>query len=228
MDAILFPAAVAYEHVRLDDAGDLPSFSDVEVPLELAHALPARKAAFRAGRYCAQRALRRALPELTAAPIAIGADRAPLWPAGAVGAITHTTGFAAAAVARAADAWGVGLDAEPILSGDAVDMVLKHAVRPPELAPLRGRTSLSEPALLTVCFSAKETLFKCLYPSVGRYFDFSDVVIVDVSEADASFLAEVNLVTGALPRGGRIAGRFVIDGELVQTGIALLRDDRAR
>ena len=41
------------------------------------------------------------------------ADRSPAWPRGVVGSITHCDTLVAVAVARAADAAGIGIDVEP-------------------------------------------------------------------------------------------------------------------
>ncbi|MGZ3698130.1 MAG: hypothetical protein ACXWP5_08345, partial [Bdellovibrionota bacterium] len=83
------------------------------IPPELARAAPKRRAEFVAGRLCAAEALRAAGAAAGAgAAIGIGSTRAPLWPAGFVGAITHTEGFVSAAVAPSASVGGVGLDTE--------------------------------------------------------------------------------------------------------------------
>ena len=42
-----------------------------------------------------------------------------------------------------------------------------------------GRISIQN--ALTLIFSAKESLFKALYPSVGYYFDFKDAEITEVN-----------------------------------------------
>ena len=45
-------------------------------------------------------------------PVRRGADRAPQWPAGLVGSITHTVGYSAAVVARQGSLLSLGIDAE--------------------------------------------------------------------------------------------------------------------
>jgi enterobactin synthetase component D len=160
------------------------------------------------------------VPEVSEGRITIGVDRAPVWPAGVVGAITHAEGFAAAAVARAADAAGIGLDSEGLLSASAQDAVYSLAVTRDEMEALAG-ARLGETTLLTVVFSAKESLFKCLYPIVGHYFDFHDAAIVDVNEGDRTFLAELRTELGGLAPGTRVGGRFAVVESLVHTGITL-------
>ncbi len=71
-----------------------------------------RRRDFALGRACA----RAALAELGHfdAVIAKGDNGAPLWPGGIVGSITHTKGYAAAAVGRRRDFAGLGIDAEQV------------------------------------------------------------------------------------------------------------------
>ncbi len=71
--------------------------------------------------------------------------REPLWPAGVVGSISHSGELAGAVVARASDAWSVGLDIElldPPLDAAVQRMVLgpaRHAsAGDPERAPARA------------------------------------------------------------------------------------------
>ncbi|MBN1173619.1 MAG: 4'-phosphopantetheinyl transferase, partial [Micromonosporaceae bacterium] len=89
IEAIL-PPLVASAELFHDppDARMLPE----EAPL-VARAVPRRRAEFTTGRHCA----RLALASLGVEPAAIlaGPDRAPRWPAGIVGTITHCDGYRA-------------------------------------------------------------------------------------------------------------------------------------
>jgi 4'-phosphopantetheinyl transferase EntD len=76
----------------------------------VAGAAPKRRRDFALGRTCAHAALVRINRD--AWPIMRADDGAPVWPAGIVGSITHTEGYAAAIVATAADFAGLGVDAE--------------------------------------------------------------------------------------------------------------------
>jgi enterobactin synthetase component D len=215
----LFPSFVSYESVRFAP-GDEDRFAVIDLPPELARAVPKRRLEFLAGRTCATRALGRLAPRLLEEPVPVGADRAPVWPAGIVGSITHAEGFAAAAVARSTDARGLGLDSERLVTAAAMEAVAAQAVTREELGAL-ARAGSSEAMLLTLMFSAKESLFKCLYPLVGRYFDFRDATVVDVSEGEHSFTVELRIPLGGLAAGTRLAGRFAIADGLVHTGIVL-------
>jgi enterobactin synthetase component D len=223
--ADVFPSFVSCESVRFAQA-DEARFSAIELPARLERAVAKRRLEFLAGRHCARAALRRLVPELSAGSIAIGVDRAPVWPIGISGTITHAEGFAAAAVARATDAAGIGLDSERVLSASAMDAVSAQAATRQEVLALAG-ARLGEAVLLTVVFSAKESLFKCLYRLVGRYFDFHDAAIVDVSGGDRTFIAELRTELGGLAAGTRLGGRFAVVDGLVHTGIILPPSSRA-
>ena len=120
-----------------------------------------------------------AAQQATDTSVLTGADRAPQWPQGFIGSITHTTRFAAAAVLPQSTARSVGIDAERELSADQQALVRRYCLANDELdALLSAASTLSETQALTLCFSAKEAVFKCLYPLVKHYFDFTCVRIV--------------------------------------------------
>jgi enterobactin synthetase component D len=213
----LFPPPLVYAAARFEP-GEEARFDGIDLPAEVARAVPKRRLEFLAGRHCAAVALRRLQPGLGEGAIGIGGDRAPLWPEGIVGSITHTRGFAAAVVARAVDAGGVGLDTEHLVSGSARQAVEERVTTPEETGRLAS-AGLSEAALLTLVFSAKESLFKCLFPKVGRYFGFDAASIVEVSTDRRTFCAELCVALGRFAAGTRFAGRYTLESDLVHTGV---------
>jgi enterobactin synthetase component D len=144
------------------------------LPQALRHATRKRQREFLAGRWCAKQALQ----DLGAASthVAIADDRAPIWPDGVVGSITHAGDFAAAAVAWATDIAGLGIDSEQIIdaaaAGDIADICMVNEAT--LFRPAHGR-SFRE--FCTFVFSAKEAVFKCLFPLTRKFLEFSDVRI---------------------------------------------------
>lgn len=149
-------AALFGNHTAIDETfgnrTDLELFEQEETTL--AHASPERLAEFRTARSCAREALRALGEPVTSIPV--GVDRAPVWPAGIVGSITHCVGYRAAVVAKREHVLAVGVDAEP------------DAPLPPGVA--EGTLTAGETAA-TRClsagtnwdrllFSAKESVFK--------------------------------------------------------------------
>ncbi len=222
---------VVEEHVRqhslvLSAAVDLRDLIELDsCPPEILRSVPRRQRQFAAGRACASAALA-ALdpdfgPELARVRVGRGSGGAPLWPAGITGSITHTDGFASAAVARTRDAASVGIDTEPIIAAARANVVSTTIAWPCEQA-LARHAGCDRLEALTLVFSAKESIFKCLYPVVGRFFDFHDARVVEVDAASRTFT--VRLVKTLAPdfaAGTILAGRFEIDGRLIHTGVTL-------
>ncbi|NRR30670.1 4'-phosphopantetheinyl transferase superfamily protein [Oxalobacteraceae bacterium] len=161
--------------IAFDSAGFVPAaFQDqgIDCPASIARSVRKRQAEFFHGRLAARHAM--AAQQIAPAAIAIGASREPLWPDGVIGSITHNNHIAAAVALRRGPWSGVGIDIETVVQADMQGALLTSVVTPAELAFLRALdTSLPFEMLLTMVFSAKESLFKGAFASVGSYFDFS-------------------------------------------------------
>jgi 4'-phosphopantetheinyl transferase EntD len=193
--------------------------ADPLLPAEAAlldEVVESRRRHFAAGRHCAHRALERlGVPD---AQILVGPDRAPLWPEGIVGSITHCETYAAAAVARRDDVAALGIDAEP------------HAPLPegvPRLVVGEAERDWLESAGGSTCwdrvlFSAKESVFKAWSPLTDSWLGFKDAE-VSLSPRDGTFRARL-LVPGPEVAGGpltRLDGRFAVHDGLVLTAVAV-------
>jgi len=138
----------------------------------VANAVAARRREFATARFCARRTLRElGFPDV---PIVPDDDRAPVWPAGVVGSITHCAGYRAAAAARSDDLSGLGIDAEPhaALPQETRGLVLRDEER----ARLRI-LSLADPDVHwdRVAFCAKEAIYKAWFPLNREPLDYADV-----------------------------------------------------
>ncbi|PAU60166.1 4'-phosphopantetheinyl transferase family protein [Pseudomonas indica] len=146
----------------------------IEAPASIQRSVAKRQAEFLAGRLCAREAMR-GLGGPAVVP-ALGEDRAPQWPTGFSGSITHGKGWAAAVVAQQSDWRGLGLDVEQLLTETRAERLAGEILTPAELQRLRpGQTALQ----VTLTFSLKESLFKALYPLVGKRFYFEDAELLD-------------------------------------------------
>jgi enterobactin synthetase component D len=149
---------------------------------------------------------------------------APLWPETLTGSITHTDDFVSAAVARTTDAAALGIDTERILSDATARNVGDLVALPREVARARD-AGLSQLEALTLVFSAKESIFKCLHPMPGHYFDFHDVLIDGIDALAHTFTAHlVRALARRLPAQMTLHGRFEIEAPWVHTGMALPPD----
>jgi 4'-phosphopantetheinyl transferase EntD len=143
-----------------------------EITLIPPRAVPKRHHEFRAGRRVAHQALEQAGCPEHAAPILRGERGQPLWPHGWVGAISHAEAWAGALVAPRHRSAGVGLDVESLAR--TVDSDLRSLICVPSELPWVGTDELR----LRTLFSAKESVFKALYPVAGVFLDFHDAELM--------------------------------------------------
>lgn len=179
-----FPAGVAFHHATEADAARF-ALLPAERALLAERAAPRRVLEFTLGRGCAHAALAALVPqraaELAALPIGREDARRPRWPDSIVGAITHHRGQAAAAVAHAADFRGLGVDLEALRTPSAG--LLRRILRPEERACLEHLPPAARDEAFMVVFSAKESVFKALYPHTGIYLGFQDATVEPAPDA---------------------------------------------
>ncbi|RUU45390.1 4'-phosphopantetheinyl transferase superfamily protein [Mesorhizobium sp. M6A.T.Ca.TU.002.02.2.1] len=174
----------------------------LEEELSLGNVVPARRREFRAGRIYARQALRGlGIPESV---IPIGHDRAPVWPTGIVGSISHTRSLCAVAVGLSADCLGIGIDIEedsPL--SDELTKLVSLASELKERDVIEGRLGYDLPKLL---FVIKEAFYKMHFPLNRRFLTFHDVrVELDVENAKAMVIRPSRL---AAADNGCFEGRF--------------------
>ena len=196
-----------------DGVAPEPLFPGEEQSVE--GALERRQREFAIGRMCA----RRAMSGLGVAPTAIPtSDRAPVWPAGLVGSITHTDGFVAAAVARGSELAGLGIDAEsrtrPLRKG-----LERYVCTVSERDRLTANGVAAED-VLRVIFGGKESVHKCVAPMSGITLGFHDVEL-DLDWASGSFEARLTRAHDLrLPDFQLLNGRFTLTaGHVITTAI---------
>lgn len=202
------PASVALGQASF--AEDHAVFAGEDLPC----ARPQRLQEFRAGRGAA----RRALAELGAAAIAIpmGADRAPIWPQGFVGSISHCEGLCLALAATVGQVRGLGLDVEPLR--DLPEELWETVLRPEELVMLHRMEPSRRGGAALSCFVAKEAVYKAQYPISKRLFDFQTIGIsIEKQGFTAEFLDDVP----EFPRGTRVGGTFVSGGGFLAASVIL-------
>lgn len=112
------------------------------------------------------------------APVGRAPDGAPVWPEGITGAISHSGGRAVALLGDARHHLGLGVDLETLSTRP--DQIAAQILRPAELERLGAHTALH----VTLAFSAKESLFKALYPRVGKLFGFDAAELVSLGDGN--------------------------------------------
>lgn len=157
----------------------------IRFPSAIGNAVNKRQAEFLCGRYMAARALSDC--GIAHYDIGTGPHRSPVWPAGIAGSISHTGNFAVSAAQPQASCRYLGLDIESPLAPQLAENIRRLVVNSRE-SVLIARLALPVDLLLTLFFSAKESLFKAIYPSVKQYLDFKSSEVIDVNISDNRLL----------------------------------------
>lgn len=137
----------------------------------LDRAVPKRRAEFLAGRVLAGCAL--ALFGVKNGAVGRGAQGNPLWPLGFRGSISHSHGTVGVWLGRAQI--DLGLDIEAYADPRATRAIRQSVLTKGDLAVLGAEP---DSATCTAVFSAKEALFKALFPRVGRVFGFDHAEVI--------------------------------------------------
>lgn len=199
-------------------AGDFQR-SAVPPPASIQRSVAKRQAEFLAGRLCARAALQQ-LDNLDCVP-AIGEDRAPVWPPHISGSITHSSGHAAAIVGHKAQWRGLGMDLENVLSLERAERLAGEILTADELQRMAGLPREQHAQLVTLTFSAKESLFKALYPIVQKRFYFEHAEVVEWSEHGQVRLRLLTELSGEWCHGKELVGQFAVDGEQLLSLVAI-------
>jgi 4'-phosphopantetheinyl transferase EntD len=183
----------------------------------ITRAIPKRRREFATGRWCARQALARlGLPDV---PLPPAPDRAPRWPAGIVGSITHSDTLCIVAVARQDHVHALGVDTEPWAPLDAELWPL--VCTPTELGWLMRQPPRLRGYLARALFSAKEATYKCQYPLTGAMLDFLDLeVALDLPGGRFSTMLR-RAVGPCLSAGSTLHGALCFQAGHVLTGLAL-------
>jgi enterobactin synthetase component D len=156
-----------------------------------------RQLAWLAGRLCAEHALH-AIGVPQPRGVARGPTGAPHWPGAALGSITHTAATAHAAVRPGGSCFGVGIDSE-LVDTAASSAIAEFCCTPFERA--RWLATSGDATTLVLIFSAKESFYKAVYRSVGRFIGFDEVEVIAMDPWRGT------LVLLPVP-GGELASRF--------------------
>jgi 4'-phosphopantetheinyl transferase EntD len=125
-------------------------------------------------------AVRRALRDLGQVPFPVlrGEQGEPIWQAGFTGSVTHCWPWTAAVLIRAGKRFAIGIDLESMEQAAVVD-VSGVVCTPAELEWVRDGNCHERIGMI---FSAKEAVYKALFPFCRRYIDFKEVELSWLSE----------------------------------------------
>lgn len=204
---------IRFDGLALRAVFEVAAYSDalyevlgVPFPASLGRAVNKRKAEFLGGRFLAALALERIGTPVV--EIGVGEHRQPLWPASISGSLSHSSDRLACLVSRDATL-GLGIDIERILTDAEARHIASTVVTPTEQALLETCTADFDGAGFGVgfsaVFSAKEALFKALYPRVRSYFDFHAARLISLDWRTGRLVLELTQDLGPYYRA---ADRF--------------------
>lgn len=191
------------------------------LPATLQMAVAKRQREFLAGRYCAARALAAAGFAGAAPLLGIGPERLPLWPTGWCGSISHSAA-AALAVAAPEQHWrALGVDLELLPELAVSSQIAAYVGNDGEWQLL---DALPLPTRVSLLFSAKEALYKALYPLLHRFHDFTAARLTAWDAASGELHLQLAQDWAAdWPAGVRITVRYALLEQQVCTLVQLRR-----
>ncbi|APG48199.1 4'-phosphopantetheinyl transferase family protein [Phaeobacter porticola] len=214
----LFAETVAVE--VCDPQGTPPAPFMEEAACLSPNAVEKRRREFAAGRAAAHHAMETL--GLSACAIPVGPKRAPVWPTGVVGSISHCHSIAVAVVAHPQDMHGLGVDVEEDVP--LSENLIPQICRPAERDWLSRQDNPGQ--LAKVIFSAKEAAYKCQYRLSECFFGFDgmelDMELAQTPERTSGRFS-ARFTADQLPfcRGDTIEGCFVIGEGLIATAAQL-------
>ena len=190
------------EHIAFAEksAGEEAGFS--LFPEELAilspNAVEKRRREFFLGRAAAHAAIG-SLLGASLAPVLKGKQGEPIWPAGLVGSIAHSSDIAVAAVGKKHHFPGIGLDVESRERSVSLN-ISRHLCTPGEQEWVMESGGEAHEKL-KMLFSAKEAIFKAFYPIEDVFLSYKDAEL-SWDNARGGFAGQLRKQAGhAFPSG---------------------------
>ncbi len=167
------------------------------LPLQIRQAHHKRQAEFIAGRVAAHYSMS-AIGQYRG--VEINPDRSPLFPEALKGSISHSQNLAIAATipSEAIPDTCLGIDIQHWFSHEETEDVATLVCKDVEIERLQD-THLSYQQKVTLLFSAKEALYKAIYPLVKEVLDFDVVELVDAKKHALYFACSGYLIDLGLP-----------------------------
>jgi enterobactin synthetase component D len=174
VDAVFFECEIPVSQSQLISDG-------IHLPVSLQQAAQGRQNEFLAGRWCAFKAAQ--ILGLNLNNLEIGENREPKWPEGIIGSISHSKELAVAVVAlNKSQTLKLGLDTELIINESRFETIEKIVIDKTEIELIKSLTNeqWSKNILYTLVFSAKEALYKALYPYCQCFIEFQEAKLVGI------------------------------------------------
>lgn len=199
---------------------DLFEHYGIALPLDLSSAVAKRRCEYLAGRVLYKQLLQQIGHPYS--PLLRSAAGAPLWPADLTGSISHADGIAICCLCPRTNYKSVGIDIESHLSAQTCTDIQQMIMQPDELRYLQQFADIDYTRLVSLVFSAKESLYKALFPDVGRFFGFEDAAILSIEPDSRQFTLRLTTRLNQQHDAGQVYhGHYRWQGEQVVSLITL-------
>lgn len=194
---------------------------DLKVLPEVMNFHPKRREEFLLGRILLKKAFKNYF-NLNIADFPIDKSRMPIAPLGFVISISHDADEVMVAISKINISIGIDLENIGRIKPSLESQILS---KEEDVDFLIKESSLNRDEVLTLVFSAKETLFKALYPLVKEYFGFEKASLLSIDTHLRTYKIKINsdLGTGdSLYRNGHtFIGHFAFEGHKLLTFMEL-------
>lgn len=185
------------------------------LPEKLKSASSKRQQEYLLGRFCSLMALRKLGFNLYY-EVSSDDDGAPIFPEGFVGSITHSHEIVTAVCAKTSSYLGIGIDVQKVMPIKTYKSIKSKILTTFELD--LSIEEWSEAEFLTLIFSFKESIYKCLRPLAGRYFGFQDAKITSIdTEKNIIQYELIKTIGNDIKEGHRGYGHFFKSPDYMST-----------
>ncbi|PCJ16735.1 MAG: hypothetical protein COB02_15295 [Candidatus Cloacimonadota bacterium] len=141
-----------------------------------------RKRDYLVGRFCAREAFKQvSVFDTSHFQLIKNEDGTSNWPTGFCGSITHTKDYACAVIAQSNKILSIGIDCEYKIKDKTFQRVKKSIASDSEINIVNKFTQ-DEQLALTLIFSAKESVYKAVFPLVKTFFYFEAFQIDTINQ----------------------------------------------
>jgi 4'-phosphopantetheinyl transferase EntD len=182
---------------------------------------PGRVQEFVGARACAEESLKHF--KIQQAIILKSDSGAPIWPSNIVGSLSHSKNTAMSISVGADKFHGVGLDIETIIHDDRRETISKKVTRQEDEALLLNyKDTINE--IMTLIFSAKESLYKCINPITNIFFGFEHAYLNQIDIESRKFSIVLDSSIPELKNyNGQYNGHFEFLGDSIVTLVAIAK-----
>lgn len=157
-------------------------------------------------------------------PILKDISGAPVFPETLTGSISHTNNWAVAAMAKNDIVKGIGIDIED-LSRKVNPGIKRIIATPDEKKTIEDLPKNQQDKCIKIIFSAKESIYKCVYSISGVPLKFQDLSIKFIDKPGMfSWYLSVEC-KNLQPESFQYIGKFVIKDDLVMTSVWIFVDN---